>query len=79
MERGGDDTAGGEEGVRLSVCPRCKQRVLDHRSYGESAIYRSRHRLCFPCWHAEDDEIEREGTNDLPETLKGYGPENDYD
>src|ERR1700722_17584033 len=25
----------------LLICPRCKQRVLDRRSYGESAIYQS--------------------------------------
>jgi hypothetical protein len=32
-----------------------------------------------PCWDAEDAEINREGTNNLPETLKNYGLENDYD
>lgn len=64
---------------KLLTCPRCKERCLDPQSYGESALYRSRHRLCVECWHAEDDEIEREGTNNLPERLKAYGPENDYD
>ncbi|ASY56453.1 hypothetical protein [Sinorhizobium sp. CCBAU 05631] len=63
----------------MLICPRCKQRVLNPNSYGESSIYRSRHRLCMPCWDAEHEEIEREGTNNLPETLKSYGPENDYD
>lgn len=61
------------------ICPRCKQRVLDRRSYGESAIYRSMHRLCMPCWDAEDREITEKGRNDLPETLAAYGPANDYD
>lgn len=65
--------------VRLLNCPRCKQRVLNPNSYGESGIYRSCHRLCMPCWDAEEAEIDREGTNNLPETLKSYGPENDYD
>jgi hypothetical protein len=65
--------------LKRFICPRCKQRVLDRDNYGESAIYRSRHRLCVPCWHAEDAEIEEKGGNDLPETLKSYGPENDYD
>lgn len=63
--------------MTLLICPRCKQRCLDRNSYGESGIYRSRHRLCVPCWHAENDECDREGTNNLPETLKSYGPEND--
>lgn len=62
-----------------SVCPRCKQRCLDRRSYGESAIYRSRHRICMPCFEDEDAQIERDGTNNLPETLAKYGPENDYE
>lgn len=64
---------------RLLICPRCKRRCLDPDSYGESAIYRSMHRICVPCFHDEDAEIEREGTNDLPTTLASYGPENDYD
>ncbi len=63
----------------LLICPRCKQRVLDRRSYGESAIYGSRHRLCVPCFHEEDAEIDHEGTNDLPATLASYGPANDCD
>lgn len=62
----------------LAVCPRCKKRVLDHDSYGESGIYRSMHRLCMPCWEAEDAEIDEAGTNDLPGTLATYGPPNDY-
>ena len=64
---------------RLLICPRCKKRVLNRRDYGESAIYRSRHRLCVPCWNDEDKEIDRDGSNDLPKTLASYGPENDYD
>ena len=65
--------------LALSTCPRCKKRSLDHSSYGESSIYQSYHRLCLPCFEDEDAEIEREGTNNLPGTLKAYGPENDYD
>lgn len=63
---------------QFSICPRCKQRVLDPRSYGESGIYRSSHRLCMPCWDEEDREIEEKGGNDLPDTLAAYGPPNDY-
>ena len=63
---------------RLRICPRCNKRCLGD-DYGESGIYRSRHRLCMTCWDAEAAEIDREGTNDLPDTLKSYGPENDYD
>lgn len=63
----------------MLICPRCKQRVLNPNDYGESAIYQSRHKLCVPCWHNEDAEIEREGGNNLPETLRSYGPENDYE
>lgn len=64
---------------RLAICPRCKPRRLDHNNYGESGIYRSRHRLCLSCFDDEDKEIEQAGTNDLPETLASYGAENDYD
>lgn len=63
----------------MLICPRCKQRVLNPSDYGESAIYRSRHRLCLSCWFAEDAEIDRAGGNDLPVTLVTYGLQNDYD
>jgi hypothetical protein len=63
----------------LLICPRCKQKCLNRSDYGESALYRSQHRVCVPCFHAEDAEIDWEGTNNLPETLRSYGPENDYD
>lgn len=62
---------------RLKTCPRCKQPSLDINDCGESQIYRSRHLICNPCWHEEDAEIEREGTNDLPDRLRSYGSEND--
>lgn len=65
--------------VRLLTCPRCKKRVLDRRNCGESAIYKSRHLICVSCWHDEDAEIEREGTNNLPDRLAAYGPKNDYE
>lgn len=64
--------------MSLLVCPRCKRRCLNPDDYGESGIYKSKHRVCVGCFHDEDEEIEREGTNDLPETLKTYGPENDH-
>lgn len=64
---------------RYSMCPRCRRYVLDHDSYGVSAIYRSQHRICFSCWDAEADEIDKAGTNDRPETLIAYGPPNDFD
>lgn len=62
---------------RLLTCPRCKQRVLNLDDCGESAIYRSRHLICVPCFHDEDAEIDREGGNDLPKTLAAYGHSND--
>jgi glutaredoxin-related protein len=61
------------------ACPRCKRFINLRDSYGESQIYRSQHRLCFPCWDAEDAEIDVAGTNDLPETLAKYGPPNDFE
>ena len=61
----------------LEICPRCKQRVLDRNDCGESSLYRSRHLICNPCFHAEDAQIEQEGTNDLPLVLASYGGEND--
>lgn len=64
---------------RLLTCPRCKLPRLNKNDCGESAIYKSRHMICVPCFHDEDAEIDRAGTNDLPETLRGYGPENDYE
>lgn len=60
------------------ICARCKQ-PLDPNAYGESGIYRSHHRLCDQCFDEEDKQCEHEGTNDLPDVLAGYGPENDYD
>lgn len=63
----------------LRTCPRCKKRCLDERSCGESALFKSRHLICVPCFHDEDAEIEREGTNNLPSRLAAYGPKNDYE
>jgi hypothetical protein len=48
-------------------------------SYGESQLYRSFHRLCFPCWDDEAAEIDRRGGNNLPDTLASYGPPNDFE
>ena len=64
--------------MRLINCPRCKRRCLNPNDYGESGIFQSCHRLCVDCFPDEDKEIEKAGTNDLPETLNSYGPENDY-
>lgn len=64
--------------MKLFNCPRCKLRCLNKDDCGESGLYRSRHLLCVGCWHDEEAETERAGTNDLPETLRAYGPENDY-
>lgn len=61
------------------TCARCKQYFGNARSSGESALYRSRHVLCEPCFFDEDAEIEERGTNNLPDTLAKYGMENDYD
>ncbi|QIG70738.1 hypothetical protein EVB91_187 [Rhizobium phage RHph_I1_18] len=65
--------------MALEKCPRCKQNVLNRSDCGESGLYRSQHLICEPCFHAEFDEIDEKGTNDLPETLAGYGPPNDFD
>jgi hypothetical protein len=58
----------------MDVCPRC--RCLMHRgaTVGESSIYGSHDvgDLCEPCFFEEDEEIEREGTNNLPKTLEFY-------
>lgn len=62
----------------MRVCPRFKQKCLDDRSYGESGIYHSCHRLCVKCWEEEDIEISERGTNNLPDTLEKYGPCNDF-
>lgn len=59
-------------------CARCKKPVRQGQPEGESGIYQSHHRLCEPCFFDEDAEIEEKGTNDLPETLAGYGSINDY-
>ena len=65
--------------MRKEICPRCKRRVLDRDDCGESGIYQSRHFICVKCWDDEDIEIEAAGTNDLPETLKAYGPSNEWE
>ena len=57
-------------------CPRCKEFVLDAHNNGTSSLYRSNHTICVPCFHAEDEQIETEGTNNLPDVLESYGEEN---
>jgi len=57
----------------LEICPRCKKRTLDRSDCGESSLYQSYHEICVPCFHDEYEQIDREGTNDLPEVLAGYG------
>jgi hypothetical protein len=60
------------------TCARCKKHFHNARSSGESGLYGSNHVLCEPCFFDEDAEIDERGTNDLPDTLAKYGPENDY-
>lgn len=56
------------------TCPRCGRWIRWDAPSGESGIYGSSDipDLCEPCWIDEDAEIERQGTNDLPEVLAGY-------
>lgn len=65
--------------THLLTCPRCKQRTLNSRSYGVSSLYRSKHHICVPCFHAEDEEIEEKGSNNLPDVLASYGPSNEWE
>lgn len=58
------------------ICARCKEPVREGAPEGQSAIYRSNHRICEPCFFDEDEQIDAEGTNDLPDTLKRYGVAN---
>jgi len=58
------------------ICARCKGPVLEGRPEGQSALYGSNHRLCEPCFFEEDEEIDSEGTNNLPGTLRRYGISN---
>jgi hypothetical protein len=62
----------------MEICPRCHKRTLNRADCGESGLYGSQHIICEPCFHDEDKEIDEKGTNDLPETLRRYGPPNDY-
>lgn len=55
------------------MCARCRCSLTDTMTTGDSGIYQSHGiELCEPCFFEEDAEIEREGTNNLPDTLKRY-------
>lgn len=60
----------------MKLCPRCKKYTLNERDNGESSLYMSNHLLCVPCFFEEDAEIEERGGNNLPDTLRSYGPSN---
>ena len=55
-------------------CARCGCYLPWGVTTGVSSLY-SPHReftLCEPCFFDEEAEIDREGTNDLPDTLRRY-------
>lgn len=58
------------------MCARCRMRVDQIRDcLGESGIYSPTGRaftLCEQCFLDEDAEIDRAGTNDIPERLDEY-------
>lgn len=58
------------------MCARCRKRVDQMRDcLGESGIYSPTGRaftLCEQCFLDEDLEIDRAGTNDIPERLDEY-------
>ena len=58
------------------MCARCHKRVDQMRDcLGESGIYSPTGRaftLCEQCFFDEDLEIDRAGTNDIPERLDEY-------
>jgi hypothetical protein len=60
--------------MRSRICVRCLHRLGETEAEGESGIYSPDRPflLCEPCFFAEDEEIEREGTNNLPERIKQY-------
>lgn len=59
-----------------TMCARCRRAVHYLKDcLGESSIYSPTGRaftLCEKCWMDEDLEIDRAGTNDIPERLDEY-------
>lgn len=59
-----------------TVCARCRRKVDQYRDcLGESGIYSPTGRaftLCEQCFLDEELEIDRVGTNDIPERLDEY-------
>lgn len=61
--------------IAMQICARCGCWINDREATGESAIYNPNgpdiilHEKCF---FDEDEEIEREGMNDLPDRLVQY-------
>ena len=59
-----------------TMCSRCRRSVDQFRDcLGESGIYSPTGRaftLCEQCWEDENLEIDRAGTNDIPERLDEY-------
>lgn len=55
-------------------CPRCTCAIFWGDATGVSGIYGSDDvdDLCEACFLEEDEQIDREGTNDLPQTLARY-------
>ncbi len=56
------------------TCARCRRFVRDMECQGESGIYSVNRSfmLCEPCFDAEDKQIDRAGTNDIPELVEEY-------
>lgn len=58
------------------ICARCRQPIGRQDTTGESQLYcpGSQHGyiLCEPCFFEEETEVDKEGTNNLPETLVKY-------
>lgn len=62
------------DGYYNRMCARCRCNIERGDSSGESGLYSPNRSftLCEPCFFAEDEETEREGTNNLPDRLEEY-------
>lgn len=56
------------------ICANCKSLIWSNDPDGVSSLYSPDQEfiLCEPCWLAEEAEIERRGTNDIPELVAHY-------
>jgi len=56
------------------ICANCKRPIVGSDGGSESSVYSPDRAfiLCEPCWLQENAEIDREGTNDLPQRVKRY-------